>query len=436
VGRAFLAGALVAAAIACGPRDVGTRRDGVRGDRAGGEGAGGSASQAEPPARPQTAQEQAGRAIYDRENCARCHALLGQPRGSGPDDLPAPPPAAAIPSRVGPDLGLEGHRRSDDWQLAHLYAPDVLVPGSPMPASRHLFRVAEGGLPVPADEARALVAWLQSLGRGRRDVWAEFRAREPEIPAPEAAPQGERLELGGRLYARHCVACHGEAGDGRGPAAPLLARPPRSFVSAAYRFRSNGPWDRPRDADLFRSITLGAGTGAAMPAFYFLPAAERWALVARIKAFSPALAGSDLEREPSATTPAAETPAATPAAAPAPPSPGADQVVMIESGRALWSSLGCARCHGDDAAGRSARASGMTWADADGEPIGSSGDLRHSCSRRAGGSDEAFDRVIRHGLGAAMPSFGEALAGQPGAAQALRLFVESLDGGAAGPVRR
>ncbi|HYV84403.1 MAG TPA: c-type cytochrome [Patescibacteria group bacterium] len=409
--RVYVAGALVAAAIACGPRGGAAP---VVEERAG-----------EAPSRAPTAQERAGRAIYDRENCARCHTLLDTARGSEPGDLPAPPAAASIPSRVGPDLGLEGHRRSDDWQLAHLYAPDVVSPGSPMPAARHLFRVAGGGLPEPEDDARALVAWLQTLGRERRDVWAEFRAREPEIPAPDATPASDRLDLGGRLYGRHCVACHGEAGDGRGPAAPLLDRPPRSFVAASYRFRSNGPWDRPRDADLFRAITLGTGTGAAMPAFYFLPASERWALVARIKAFSPALAGGAGEPERPAPAPPGETASAGGAASGGQATGGADRLEMIAKGRALWSSLGCARCHGEDAAGRSAAGSGVTWIDAEGQPIAGSGDLRHACSRRGGGSDVAFDRAIRFGVGTAMPSFGEALAGQPDAARALRLFVES-----------
>jgi mono/diheme cytochrome c family protein len=413
---AALAGALVLA-IACGPR-AGDTRAGlpVAGDhRAGAD---------RRPPRPPTAQEQEGRAIFERENCARCHALLDQPGDENPAPLPVPAAPAAIPSRVGPDLGIEGHRHSDDWQYAHLYAPDVLVPGSPMPASRHLFRVTDAGMPEPTGEAQALVAWLQSLGRERRDVWAEFRAREPLIPAPDAVPDAERLETGARLYARHCVACHGEAGDGQGPAAALLARPPRNFVTASYRFRSNGPWDRPRDADLFRAITLGSGTGAAMPSFQFLSAADRWALVARLKEFSPALRGDRL------AAPAWPVPSGADRSGIADPSVTGQPAPTAGTGRALWNALGCARCHGGDAAGRSAAETGLEWTDADGQPVGSTGDLRHACSRRGGGSDLAFDRAIRLGVGTAMPSFGEALMAEPDAARALRLYVESLDDGA------
>jgi mono/diheme cytochrome c family protein len=409
---AALAGALVAAGFACGPR---------AGDmRAGGD----HVAVVEKAPRPLTAPEQAGRAIFDRENCARCHTLLDQPGEEIPARLPAPAAPAAIPSRVGPDLGFEGHRRSDDWQYAHLYAPDVLVPGSPMPASRHLFRTAAGGMPEPGGDAQALVAWLQTLGRGRRDLWAEFRAREPEIEPPSPVPLETREALGDRLYAQHCVACHGEAGDGQGPAAPLLARPPRSFVTAAYRFRSNAPWDRPRDADLFRLITLGTGTGAAMPSFYFLSADERWALVSRIKEFSPALRGTLLTGDPPPSSGSAAARSGT-----AGPSTTSRPAPTAGSGRELWDALGCARCHGADAAGRTPAQAGMQWIDAEGKPIVSSGDLRHACSRRGGGSDAAFDRAIRLGVGAAMPSFGEALAGAPDAARMLRVYVESLAGG-------
>jgi hypothetical protein len=163
-----------------------------------------------------------------------------------------------------------------------------------------------------------------------------------------------------------------------------------------------------------------------MPSFYFLTADERWDLVARIKEFSPALRESALGWEPPpARLSAGAARSATPAPVGAvPPAPAAG------SGRALWDALGCARCHGDDAAGRTPAQAGMGWIDTDGKPVVSSGDLRHGCSRRGGGSDRAFDNAIRLGVGAAMPSFGEALAADPGAARALRLYVESLGDGA------
>ncbi|HUD70961.1 MAG TPA: cbb3-type cytochrome c oxidase subunit II, partial [Dongiaceae bacterium] len=109
-----------------------------------------------------------GEAIYRREHCDRCHTTFEAPPADGPFDLPRARPPAPDDSRVGPDLGREGHRHADDWHYAHLYAPDILVPGSRMPASRHLFETTAEGAPRPTEEARQLVGWLQRLGRERR----------------------------------------------------------------------------------------------------------------------------------------------------------------------------------------------------------------------------------------------------------------------------
>ncbi len=100
--------------------------------------------------------------------------------------------------RVGPDLANVGERLPDmNWQLMHLYAPGAVVKDSPMPAYRFLFERRKTGsqpsadalaLPkefapgdgyeiVPKPEARALVAYLQSL-----------RAETPLYEAPLTPP--------------------------------------------------------------------------------------------------------------------------------------------------------------------------------------------------------------------------------------------------------
>ena len=365
--------------------------------------------------------ENAGEAIYRRENCARCHTQFDVAPAAGPAALPGFKPAALFDARVGPDLGLEGHRRSDDWHFAHLYAPDVVAPGSRMPASRHLFEAAGGDRPRPGQEAVALVAYLQGLGRARRDVWAEFRSREPEVPAPAAVPEADRLDRGSSLYAAHCVACHGEAGDGRGPASGLLRCAPRDFTAGRYRFRSSPASERPRDADLFRSITLGTGTGAAMPGFHFLPVEERWALVLRIKDFCPSLRGTGLRLEAGAgrvADRAAET-------GDRPHRDAGGEGRPVEEGRALFAQLGCADCHGAAGTGLTADEAGATWTDGFDVVVPRSGDLTHGCARRGGGSDEAFARALMWGVGAAMPSYAAVLEGRPEAARALRQYLES-----------
>ena len=373
------------------------------------------------PGRPLTTEEQMGEAIYRRENCARCHTLFDIPPVEGPVILPAPQTPSALDGRVGPDLGLEGHRRSDDWHQAHLYAPDVVVPGSRMTASRHLFRPGPDGRPEPTAEARSLVAWLQTLGRDRRDVWAERRLRDPAIPAPDGRPDDERLALGERLYARHCVACHGVAGDGRGPAAELFARSPRDFTTGAYRFRSTPAGEPPRAADLFRSITIGTGTGSAMPGFGHLEVEERWALVRRIREFAPGLGGRGVALDARGEGPAAPVSAGAEAPGPAP------EDESVAAGAALFRELGCAACHGSGAEGRAAPGDGSAWRDEGGRPIPATGDLRHPCGLRAGASEAALRRALDKGVGPVMPSFALALEGRPWAPRAIRAWLLSLD---------
>jgi mono/diheme cytochrome c family protein len=291
-----------------------------------------------------------------------------------------------------------------------------------MPASRHLFTIGEGGLPLPAHDALHLVAYLQGFGRERRDVWAEFRSREPEIPAPEEVADATRLEHGRQLYVEHCAACHGDAGDGRGPASPLLLFPPRDFTAGDYRFRSGARGDPVRDADLFRAITLGTGIGAAMPAFYFLNAEDRWALVRRIREFSPALRGRGI------TVTVGETGSG---AAPTPGRIGGGEhrdPVEAARGRALWGELGCGSCHGPLGAGMGRGAAQASWTDGQGVVVPRSGDLRHSCAVRSGGSEAAFRRAALHGMGAAMPAFADALSAEPDPIAALRAFLLAQDG--------
>src|SRR4029077_10579063 len=99
--------------------------------------------------------------------------------------------------RIGPDLANVGLRWPENWQLNHLYAPKSEIKDSPMPPYRFLFerRTIErqpssdalqlppefapptGFEIVPKPEAKALVAYLQSL-----------RADTPLFEAPLTPP--------------------------------------------------------------------------------------------------------------------------------------------------------------------------------------------------------------------------------------------------------
>ncbi len=351
--------------------------------------------------------EKAGEAIFRRENCDRCHTLFDRPRPDGAIVPPLGPPVVILVSRVGPDLGLEGHRYGDEWHYAHLYAPGAVVSGSRMPPSRHLFRPV-AGRPVPAREAVDLVAYLQALGRARRDVWAERRRRDPAIPAPPPVDTA-LTRRGEELYRRHCAACHGADGDGKGEVAGFFSFRPRDFVTGRYRFKSTpmGRW--PTDADLFRTITMGSGIGAAMPAFDWLGDADRWALVHAVKEFSPALRGSGLSAE----------------ARPSGQGAGRRSGEDIAEGRRLWMSLGCPSCHGASGGGMTREQADADWEDGAAVVVPRSGDLTHACFLRGGASEQAIERALVNGVGEAMPSYVDALTESE--SRALVSFVLSLE---------
>lgn len=87
-------------------------------------------------------------------------------------------------------------------------------------------------------------------------------------------------------YDKWCSSCHGEKGDGKGPAADFVWPKPRDFVKGTYKFKSTGSGEPPVDADLARTIRLG-NPGTSMPAWPRFSDAEVAALVDYLKKFSP-----------------------------------------------------------------------------------------------------------------------------------------------------
>ena len=361
-----------------------------------------------------TASERAGEIVFQRENCSRCHTLL-RPIPAGRIDWPPRPEAPRPWSRVGPDLAVEGHRHSDDWHYAHLAAPGIVVPGSPMPAYPRLFEtVAPGSIPVPTGEGRDLVAYLQALGRGERDVYAEFRRIEAVVPP--APPEGVDVRRRGeRLYGQHCGACHGERGDGRGAAAALLATPPRDLTAGRFLFKSTPGGTAPRDEDLYRAISLGTGIASAMPGFYWLPPEDRWALVLQVKRFGPESAAAPATDDRAEGAPTA-----------APP----QEVGGAGRGRLLWADAGCASCHGED--GRGGPLAGR-YRDPAGGPAPPASDLTHACRLKGGASAPALTRALTQGLGLEMPAYGEALPSRHDREALVAYLAALLDGDASSP---
>lgn len=116
-----------------------------------------------------------GRDVYVAEGCWHCHSQYVRPVGNenlryGPVTTPGEyqnvlnMPQLLGTRRVGPDLSREAGKKSNDWQLAHLWSPRSVVPDSVMPTYPWLFTKDAEGKPTPKPEGLALVAYLQHLG--------------------------------------------------------------------------------------------------------------------------------------------------------------------------------------------------------------------------------------------------------------------------------
>jgi len=75
----------------------------------------------------------------------------------------------------------------------------------------------------------------------------------------------ETLDHGKQAYTLYCRACHGDNGDGTGPAAAGYRPPPRDFTSGLFKFAAVSSGSLPRDEDLRRSVRFGLHGTAMLP---------------------------------------------------------------------------------------------------------------------------------------------------------------------------
>ncbi|MCP4382260.1 MAG: c-type cytochrome, partial [Hyphomicrobiales bacterium] len=102
---------------------------------------------------------------------------------------------------------------------------------------------------------------------------------------PANAKPGD-AEAGEAVYAKRCLQCHGEDGDGLGPAAERLNPPPRDFTFGLYKIKSSAfDDDLPYDDDLFRMVRDGM-PGTAMPGWSdLLSEQDMWDVITYVKTF-------------------------------------------------------------------------------------------------------------------------------------------------------
>lgn len=99
--------------------------------------------------KPYTVLELAGRQVYIKDSCNACHSQLVRPFKSETDrygkyslsgEYAYDRPFLWGSRRAGPDLMRVGNYRTTDWHEYHMLDPQSVVPGSIMPAYKHMFK--------------------------------------------------------------------------------------------------------------------------------------------------------------------------------------------------------------------------------------------------------------------------------------------------------
>jgi DMSO reductase family type II enzyme heme b subunit len=93
-------------------------------------------------------------------------------------------------------------------------------------------------------------------------------------------------EKGKVIYDQWCSSCHGEKGDGKGPAADFVWPKPRDFTKGTYKFKSTASGEPAVDSDIMRTIREG-NPGTSMPAWKRFNDDEVKALADYLMKFSP-----------------------------------------------------------------------------------------------------------------------------------------------------
>jgi high-affinity iron transporter len=103
-------------------------------------------------------------------------------------------------------------------------------------------------------------------------------AKAKAVKAPPVNPQ--LLEKGKASFAMNCVLCHGEKGDGNGPAGAAMNPKPRNFVTEKFKAGDS--------VEKIFEVTTNGLKDTSMAGYSFLPEEERWALAYYVRTFRPA----------------------------------------------------------------------------------------------------------------------------------------------------
>jgi cytochrome c oxidase cbb3-type subunit I/II len=247
--------------------------------------------------------------------------------------------------------------------------------------------IATVRLIAPSADMIALVRYLQKLGTSR-GAWRDVFEPQNVSVAGTGIPDTEaNRELGKEVFEAHCSGCHGDKGDGAGPAATFLWPLPRDFTAGVFKFRTTPSGALPTDGDLVRTITRGV-RWTAMPTWHEVGDKERLAVVAYIKTLSKRWKEDTPE---------------PPLVIPPPPRGTPD---LLAQGKRLYERAKCAECHGETGKGDGPSAASLK--DDFDRPIRPA-DFTRGEFKGGAGVDDVY-RAMTTGLdGTPMPSFADTM---------------------------
>lgn len=116
----------------------------------------------------------------------------------------------------------------------------------------------------------------------------------PDLMARSPRSAEETVLVHGREgYRTYCIGCHGENGDGAGPASRFLDPRPRDFRLGVLKFAAVESGELPHDSDFDRIIRKGL-SGTSMSPWPLMPSEQRYAISQYIKTFAAGAYATDL----------------------------------------------------------------------------------------------------------------------------------------------
>jgi mono/diheme cytochrome c family protein len=294
--------------------------------------------------------------------------------------------------------------------------------------------------------SRAIGVW--ALGLGLVTAGCQ-RPEDPKVGAELADRSGtyahpkligsdhhEDLALGQAVYVERCAQCHGDTGDGNGPAGKFMYPRPRDYRKGLFKFTSTPYGARPLRSDLIRTVKLGI-RGTSMPDFKLLPQHEIEAVVDYVLTLTrrgeyedelvslaeaeEALPEDLVKEEAFPNVMRRWTVAENQQVNPITPQPKFTEE-HVALGKKAFLTLGCSKCHGEDGRGQMKDNIGK---DAWGQTTRAA-DLTSGMLHGGQQPIDIYRRIYSGINGTPMPGFAASLQSQPDTIWNLVAYVKFI----------